>query len=300
MKFNYSLDDALEAKAVRFLKSVALVTTETADAFLSKFASFTDESLTDFVQSIVVLLSSPNCAIITATMEIISTLFWSCSPQPVLTLFKANLFPQLIITLNPQSLSFDEAVDIHTNLMNIIARTLHLTSPSGLAKLGIEDRDEQQAVHETVLNQVLVPSEKYIGRLCVNRYSILDGEQSMNFFVLLAQLLEISPSSQHMMDFVLHLPVFLTIPSCLTFFEIDDPICTFLSFLDNAQWRWNQKDGEARQMWKKVSRMLRMEGMDDVTEQKLLNEENTATGKEIVEISIYLSNKQGLNLLKPE
>ncbi|KAK2954951.1 hypothetical protein BLNAU_10091 [Blattamonas nauphoetae] len=77
-----------------------------------------------------------------------------------LALVKADLIPQITTTLNPQSLSFTEAVDIHTNLMISITHSVWLSTPDGLAELGIEDRDEQQAVHETVLKQILVPSEK--------------------------------------------------------------------------------------------------------------------------------------------
>ncbi|KAK2958191.1 hypothetical protein BLNAU_6895 [Blattamonas nauphoetae] len=43
-----------------------------------------------------------------------------CSAKVHLTLVKANMIPQLIHALNPHSLSFAEAVDIHLNLMKTI------------------------------------------------------------------------------------------------------------------------------------------------------------------------------------
>ncbi|KAK2953993.1 hypothetical protein BLNAU_11095 [Blattamonas nauphoetae] len=95
-------------------------------------------------------------------MEMLKTLLLWCSRKVHLALVKADLIPQLIITLNPQSLPFAEAVDIHTSLLSSIANSVWLSTPEGLGQVGLEDYDEQQTVHETVLQQVLLPSEKAI------------------------------------------------------------------------------------------------------------------------------------------
>ncbi|KAK2946906.1 hypothetical protein BLNAU_18205 [Blattamonas nauphoetae] len=93
-------------------------------------------------------------------MELFLNLIHHCSSTIRLTLVKADLIPQFINSLNPQSLPLSEAVDIHINVMKIIWKSIWLATPDGLASLEIEDRNEQQAVHEMVLKQVLVPSEK--------------------------------------------------------------------------------------------------------------------------------------------
>ncbi|KAK2960245.1 hypothetical protein BLNAU_4798 [Blattamonas nauphoetae] len=130
-----------------------------------------------------------------------------------LALVKANLVPQLIITLNPQSLPSTEGKNIHVHILTIIRTTIWLATPYGLAQLKIEDGNEQQAVHETVLKQVLMPSEQYICHLCVNRYSVIDGELSCEFMATLVKILQISQYYQPTMDFVLHMPVILIVPS---------------------------------------------------------------------------------------
>ncbi|KAK2950675.1 hypothetical protein BLNAU_14346 [Blattamonas nauphoetae] len=119
----------------------------------------------------------------------------------------ADLIPQLINTLNPLSLSFVTAENIHMCLIYCITCFLWLATPPGLEDLGIEDHDGQLAVHETVLKQVLIPSEEYIWHLCLNRLSIVDGLLSMRFMSLLAQLLRISSYYQPTMDFVLRIPL---------------------------------------------------------------------------------------------
>ncbi|KAK2950683.1 hypothetical protein BLNAU_14354 [Blattamonas nauphoetae] len=76
-----ALDDSLEVKAVKFLKSVNPEDQQSADAFLNKIGRTIDESPRNFVQSTVVLLSSPHKAIINASMKILKPLLTRCSIQ---------------------------------------------------------------------------------------------------------------------------------------------------------------------------------------------------------------------------
>ncbi|KAK2955741.1 hypothetical protein BLNAU_9277 [Blattamonas nauphoetae] len=255
LKIQPALDDSLETKAVKILESAVPVDRESADAFLNSLGRTTDESVSGFVQSIV-----------------------------------------LIITLNPLSLSFTKAEDVHTPLISIVTHSVRLANPDGLRSNAIKAPDERQAIQETVLRQVLAPSEKYLYHLCLNRYSIVDGDQSMYFMDLLAKLVRLCPYYQPTMEFILHMPVVPTIPSCLTFIEDDDSIFSFLDFMVDTQHEWNQTREEVRQTRKTVDRMLRLEGFEDVIEDKLRNVKNTDYGQYIVAESIDLNNLQGMNL----
>ncbi|KAK2957593.1 hypothetical protein BLNAU_7492 [Blattamonas nauphoetae] len=296
MKFQPELDDALEEKAVILFRFVHPSSRDSANAFLSSFTSSSDNSSPDFVRCIGVLLSSANQAITTATIEMLVTMSWICSLKVQFALVKADLIPQLIVTLNPQSLSFEEAEDIHINIMNVVKSSLWLATPNGLASLKIEDNNEQQAVHETVFQQVLAPSEMFIWHLCANRYSIVDGDQSANFMTLLTRLLQICPFYQQTMDFVVNMPVFLTILSFLAFLEDDKAIRSLLYFLNNAQREWNEQREEVREMGKIILRMLRIEGIEDAMEEKLRNDRSQTFGRDIVDRSIKWNNQQGMNL----
>ncbi|KAK2943325.1 hypothetical protein BLNAU_21750 [Blattamonas nauphoetae] len=294
VKLQPALDVSLEEKTVDFLEFVSSTFPNSLDLFLDSFASNSDESLTNFVQSIVVLISSPNLVITTAAMEMLRNLFVWCSNQVLLALVQADLIPQIINTLNPQSLSFAETVDLYTNLMITITNSLCLSTPTSLGYLAFEDGNEQQAVHEAVLKQVVVPPEKYICHLCVNRFSIIDEDQSKSFLSLLAQLLDISPSYQPTMNIVLHTPVILTIPSSLAFIEHDHSIWAFLYFMVDIQREWNEPRGKERQTSKVVNRMLRMEGIEDGIEEKLQNDPNNR-GSWIVTSAIGWNHRQGMN-----
>ncbi|KAK2950837.1 hypothetical protein BLNAU_14255 [Blattamonas nauphoetae] len=281
-KLQPELDAALEAKAVNVIRSVDLADDKSTDAFLSSFGHIADESFNNFVQCIFVLLSSANKAITTATMGLLHFLSVLCSAEVRLALVNADLMPQLIISLNPLSLSFVEADNIHTYLILIIRQCLLLAAPLGLARLGIEDDDEEQTVHKTVLQQVLVTSES--------------RELSRHFLELLAFPLEICSSDQPTMDFVLHLPVVLTIPSYLVFFETETSTWNFMTLIIRTQREWNTLGGKGRQMWETVQRMLRMEGIEDVNAGKLRHNQQDFIGGNIVENSIEWNNLQGMNI----
>ncbi|KAK2948723.1 hypothetical protein BLNAU_16361 [Blattamonas nauphoetae] len=149
VKLKPALEASLEAKAKAFLKYMDYWSQASVDQIIT-----------------------------TTTMRMLNNLFWRCSAKVRLALFITDMVPQLISTINPLSLSFVEAADIHVNLMKVIFYSLELSTPNGLEQLEIEDGNEKQAVHETVLMQIIIPSEKYICHLCTNRNSIIDGEQS--------------------------------------------------------------------------------------------------------------------------
>ncbi|KAK2960901.1 hypothetical protein BLNAU_3988 [Blattamonas nauphoetae] len=198
-----------------------------------------------------------------------------------LSLTNAGLIPQLILTLDPLSLSLIETVHMHASLMETITCSLWLETPGGLEHLGIKDENEQQTVIENIFKQVLAPSEKW-------------------FLELLTQILQISPSYQPTLHFILDMPVFLTIPSYLTFFEHDLSICNFLISMAMVQREWKESRGDQRQMGKKVDEMLRMEGIEDVIEERLQNDKEGIFGRDIVAESIEWNTLQGMNLPKLE
>ncbi|KAK2951660.1 hypothetical protein BLNAU_13399 [Blattamonas nauphoetae] len=296
LKFQPALDVSLESKVVNFLTTVYPQTTESANAFVDSHAPFSDGSLINFIQSIVLLLSSTSQAITTVAMSMLDNLILTFSPRLRLALVQADLISQVIITLNPLLISFKDCKKLHFYLISTITTSLRLSSLVGLTYYAIEDRNEQQAVYETILKHVLTPSEQYICHLCVHRFSIVDSEQSKRYLALLAILFRIAPSYPPTMEFVLNMPFVLTIPSCLTFFERHDSIQLFLSLMASTQREWNKKRGEEQPMRTIVDRLLRMEGIEDVKETKLRNDKKTPKGDVIILHSIDWNNLQGMNV----
>ncbi|KAK2941009.1 hypothetical protein BLNAU_24080 [Blattamonas nauphoetae] len=293
----FPFNDRLEEKAASFLDSITYpVFIQSEYSILGIDSSFSHESQINFVTSMTVLLSTPNQTIMKASMKILDNLFVISSSNHRLALLRAGIIPQIFITLHPQSLYIPDAVYIHTYLIQIIANAIWLSTPTGLSTHAIEDKIERHAVHETVLQHVIAPSEKYIGHVCRNRHSITDAGMERGFMLLLTRILQISPYNQSTVGSVLNLPVFLTIPSWLTVLEKDGSISSFLQAMVNIQQEWNITRGGQRQMWKIVQRLLRKEGIEDVSEGKLRNNQNTDYGPYIVENSIDWNDLLGMNV----
>ncbi|KAK2943320.1 hypothetical protein BLNAU_21745 [Blattamonas nauphoetae] len=297
LKSQDALDDSLEEKAVEFLESVTPDDEEFADLYVDGFASNSDKSLTIFLLSIMFLISSGSQVIKTATMKMLRYLPCNCTPEVRFPLVQADLIPQLINTLNPQDHSFEEAEDLHICLLSIMNATFGLTTPLGLDDLSVVDDIETEDVHEAVLKQALVPSEKYLCHLCMNRHSIIDGDQSSEFMKLLAQLIGLCTHCEFSMNIVRDVPVMLTIPSCLTFFEDERSIGYFLWEMNYSQEACNRERGKMRRMMKTVHRMLRMEGFEDVIEEKLQNDEDES-GSDLFAELLKWNNWLGMNIPK--
>ncbi|KAK2955939.1 hypothetical protein BLNAU_9099 [Blattamonas nauphoetae] len=205
-------------------------------------------------------------------MEMLVFLIHFSSALVRLALVKAGLIPQLMTTLNPLSLSFDEAVDIHTDLMSNIIGTVWLATPDGLTRLEIEDRNEQQAIHETVLKQIVVPSEKYISHLCLNRFSIVDRRQSDNLMDLLTKFLRISPTIQLLCQSpsivpTLSLPTLTLLPIRSNQFFPSHP-----SFVISQEPRLNNE--EPTQSEQILLRTMRKAGFDEHPRNKTTNKQH--------------------------
>ncbi|KAK2963836.1 hypothetical protein BLNAU_1405 [Blattamonas nauphoetae] len=261
---------ALEEKIVPFLEQIRPSYGEEVDRFLLGIAPSDDESLQTFVNSIIVLVSSPKQAIVTATMRMLDYLQHNASPPIHLKLVHAALIPRLLSSLNPPSLSFVDGAELHTLLISLVVHSLWLSTPNELQKLEIEDSAEQQTVHETVLDHVLVPSKGYIQHLCENRLVVIaDSSLSDVFMSLLVHLLHISLSHPPTSRVVLALPVILAVPSSFTSNDTTFSNWRLLGGLANAQRRWVSRVSLLRQSEATPVRVLRMEGWEDVVEQQL-------------------------------
>ncbi|KAK2952712.1 hypothetical protein BLNAU_12361 [Blattamonas nauphoetae] len=127
LKEGQSLDDSLVEKIILFLKQMSHSLDADSKVILCLLPSTSAESMHSFLTTITVFLSSSKHTIIAAFLEMLNSLLNRCSSQMHLALVKADLIPRLITTLNPQSLSFAEAVEIHSGLMS----SRHGSSVSG-------------------------------------------------------------------------------------------------------------------------------------------------------------------------
>ncbi|KAK2949981.1 hypothetical protein BLNAU_15124 [Blattamonas nauphoetae] len=268
----------------------------TEQFILSLAPSPPDDSLSEFVTCVIVLLPSDKNKLATATLQMVKLLLLDCSSTVRLNLVKADLIPRLITHLHPLSVSFPDFPEIPSHLTAIIDASIWLGTQVGLGKLGIEDADEQNTINQTCLKQILIASERYLHHLCGNSDSIVDPDFSFHFERLLGRLLRICPFHPPTMHFVHTLPIYPTIARVLTTLPSDASLWIFLYEIVTALQEWNKQGGFVRQAGKTVQSSLRSDGLEDVIEQKLTTDFEGFWGREVAKNSILLNNLVGMNV----
>ncbi|KAK2961992.1 hypothetical protein BLNAU_3048 [Blattamonas nauphoetae] len=257
-----------------------------------------DEDLDEFSDSIVTLVSIHNHEIIKATLFMLNRFIGNCSHPLVLKLIRTDLIPHIFTSLNPLSLSFADNKEIHDSLIRTLFSLLRHSFPNPLIGQRLAQSSEQQAIVDTVLIRVLIPSEGYIHHVCVNRHSMNDPDHSFELMTLLGRLFRISAYNQPAMDFVLKLPVFLSITSAITLCDHDMSVWHFLFETRRTQEEWNKKGRNVRQYARIVLRCMRMEGFEDVIEQMLERDPRGDGGDILAYVGIQLNPFLPMNLPK--
>ncbi|KAK2944388.1 hypothetical protein BLNAU_20690 [Blattamonas nauphoetae] len=160
--------------------------------------------------------------------------------------------------------------DIQNALIGIINGSIRPAMLIELTRLNLNERQEQQPLRTTVLNQALVPSENYLRWLFTNRFSIVDRKLSKRFVYLLTRLLMICPDHRPTLDFVLNLPIFLAFSSSLTFIENDVSISLYFDGMVYNEHEWVDIGARTRPLRAILHRSLRSDGYEDALEQRAI------------------------------
>ncbi|KAK2950690.1 hypothetical protein BLNAU_14361 [Blattamonas nauphoetae] len=296
-----ALDPSLEDKAVSFLEQIKLDSANDVDSFISGIVpSSLPESSRDFIESIVELISGHSKPVLNAAMTFVRDLAFRSSNNTILKLVKDGLIPQIISSLDLFSLPFTCAEEVHSSLLGILYNSIQKSTNHSLETLQLHDANEQQELRETVHNQVLLPSEAYLRHICANHYSIKHHTQLYYYMILLPQLLDVSPYYEPTLVFVLNLPVCLTLTSTMTVVDFDEAIWCSLFVHTITQHARMNASGEALERHHILLRSLKMEGIEDIIEQRLKNDIGGDNGQEIATTDIKWNNMLGMNVKKLE
>ncbi|KAK2955024.1 hypothetical protein BLNAU_9955 [Blattamonas nauphoetae] len=297
---NHHFDDDLTNKAVLFLYEFRNAREEPGDSFfdLDKYASH--ETVKDFVHSVGMLLSAPNQRIVEATMEFLHRMIIIRSKHFLLKLVKADLIPHLLASLNPVSLSFEYAEDVHIHLVSIIGLALLLLHPNDSKQIDVINATDKHNLQETILARVLLPPASYIRHLCANRHLFINGNRSVHLLNFLTRLISLCPYSTPSMRILQSLPVFFTIPSTSAELDMDRALCWILDALVDAQRDWNNDSGDVRKSGRTACRSLVLEGFEDTLERSIQFGSTEDTRKQLTKHSIVLSNMMGMNAQEGE
>ncbi|KAK2958022.1 hypothetical protein BLNAU_6948 [Blattamonas nauphoetae] len=268
VKAGYPFDNALQDKAAQFLKSLEprVCDTQQATKLVTDLVPSSSRSPSDFIESILTLVSSPYSIVVSSALKFQYQLAHAKSLKFKLHLVESDLITNILAIVQPHTLPITGNETIINQITKTDTEYLYLGSRSSLRTSSITSAADRWHCREMIFQKVILPSSQFLTFLISNRL-LLNGDLFDSFIALLGKLLEISPFHGPTLEFVLASPVVMAFSSCLALVELNE---------------W--KNSEVVQSGKRMTQALLSEDFESMLEQMLMREKD---GHFCVNITIY-------------
>ncbi|KAK2947824.1 hypothetical protein BLNAU_17244 [Blattamonas nauphoetae] len=275
VKEGYHFDNALEDKTVHFLKNLApsWYNRQFTATLVTGLVPSSSDSPSDFVESVLTLLTSPHSTVVAAALSFLNTIVNFSVPAVKLLFVKSDLITSVLTIVQPHTLPIAGNEEILDKLIAIVSSLAYLIDPSFLRKLRITAAVEKSSHREVIFRKVVVPSYQYVTFLISNRH-VLNRHLFGSFMDELNTFLQISPFHRPMLEFVLASPIVLVFSSCLSSLGNRDFLHSLLRNIEYSIRQWKPEDGEVVHSRKRMMQALFSEGFEDTLEQMLLHGED--------------------------
>ncbi|KAK2957744.1 hypothetical protein BLNAU_7178 [Blattamonas nauphoetae] len=297
VKTEYTFDDPLQDKAIRFLKSLEPMwgRQDQANQLVTDLVPSSAGSHSGFVESISTLLSAPHSTVVAAALSFLHKTA-GCPPmQDLWSLLESDLLTTVLATVQPHTLPISGNETIIDNLIWIIFNCINLALPYNLRNLDITTSIDKYSHREMIFQKVVIPSSQFVTFLISNRYN-LNGDLFRSFINLLSVLLRIGPFHRPTLEYVLASPIAMTFSSTLLSIEDENCLWSALFNIALSLEEWNQ-DGPDRVKCKKwMIQALFSESFEDTLEQMLKYDIHGDFGRGIVTFCQSVTYKLGSNV----
>ncbi|KAK2941923.1 hypothetical protein BLNAU_23159 [Blattamonas nauphoetae] len=297
VKAEYPFDYALQDRAAQFLKSLEPKRYDNAlaDTFVTDLVPSSARSPSEFVDSILTLLSSPHSTVIAAALSFLTDTTRESSPAIRCCLVESDLVTKVLATIQPHTPPISGNETIINHLIGIIERCVNLADPSSLFNLGISDAADAFNHREMVFQKVVLPSSQLMTFLISDRY-LLNQDLLDSFTILLSVHISMGPFHRPALEYVLASPIVMAFSSCLSFVEGNYDLWFTLVDINNSLDDWKKLGPEAVKCGKRIIQDLFSEGFEDTLEQMMMNNKGGRDGFRLVDECLKLSELLGSNV----
>ncbi|KAK2963012.1 hypothetical protein BLNAU_2035 [Blattamonas nauphoetae] len=295
----YPFDDALQDKALRFLGGLEpWGNQEHVLKLVNDLVPSSARQRSGFVDSILILLSSPHSNVVEAALSFLHNATTGSSQTIRSRLVESDLIMKVLAAVQPHHLPISGNEEIINNFIWTVIFCLNLASPASLRMLGVTTAVEQYDRREMIFRKVVIPSSEFMSFLISNRH-ILKGELLYSFMPLLVKFIEIGPFHRPTLQFVIASPIVMAFSSCLSI--VEDNGCHFDTLTNTKPLlrEWKKEGPEVAQSAKRMMQAMFSEGIENTLEQMIKNK-SKKFGKEIVEDCLKLSQLLGSNVGRPQ
>ncbi|KAK2961659.1 hypothetical protein BLNAU_3457 [Blattamonas nauphoetae] len=274
VKAEYPFDNALQDRTVQFLKSLEpMWDAPLAEKLITDLIPSSPGSPSGFIDSIVILLSSPHSTIVATAFSYLCKITDSTSIEGQSRLVKSDIVSKAFTTIQPHTLSIAGNEEIFDNLIGIIGNCVKLAFPFFLEELGITEAVDQFNHREMIFQKVVIPSSQFVTFLISNRYT-LSGDLFTSVVSHLHAIIDIGPFHCPTLEFVLASPIVMALSSCLSIVEDNGCLWNFLTKIHDSLDDWRREGTEVIQSGKQMTQALISEAMEATLEQMMKHDKD--------------------------
>ncbi|KAK2963753.1 hypothetical protein BLNAU_1320 [Blattamonas nauphoetae] len=299
VKEKYPFDDVLIDKAVQFLNILEPQWCEVhlATRLITELVPSSAGPPSDFIESILTLLSSPHSTIVEATSVLLTKIVLYCSSPVRLQLVESDLISKVLASVQPHTLPFSGNETVLNTQLRIIMYCINLALPVSLKELGITTADSTLNHREMILRKVIIPSSRFMTFLISNQH-ILNGDLSSIIMTLFVHLIQMGPFHLPTLEFVLASPIAMAFSKCLSFVEDSIPLLNTLRTIERSLNEWKNQGPEVLRSGKRMNQTLHSEGFEDLAEQMMMTDVSENFGDVIVKTCRSIFRIKGSNVTR--
>ncbi|KAK2954895.1 hypothetical protein BLNAU_10225 [Blattamonas nauphoetae] len=270
---DYNFDEEQLKQASTFFSSITRRATPGTffESFLKTIGEDPADSIPPFLDSTIILLSSPHPSIFRDTLSFLHHCLRGCSPSNHLAFLSAKLFSRMLSTPFLRDLSAINDQGIVKDTIEMLEWCIQLTSTDSLQSLSTTLHTDPQSIRDLMLYEVVIPVEPVLVQINQNHhlFSLHDGY--LTTLKLFVKIFDLGAFHQPTLDFICSSRIPMVFQSLLSKIEHEETHHVIYLFMSGNISIWKYRGAETWCRGRILLQTLEREGFIDELEQSLLH-----------------------------